>query len=93
MFARHVDKPYCLWYNVLMASILSINATEKNTWEIGVGEFHADASTLGIPAGMFAPSIPTNMGNGRPFLISDRNPERMVYIQDLGSIKLVGWND
>lgn len=62
-------------------------------------EFHAEASSLGLPPGMWPPSLATRMGNSLPFVRShleaDLDGELLwvEYRQAAGCITLRVFND
>lgn len=64
----------------------------------GLGEFaphrfSIEASTLGLPVGVFPQRIETFMGNGQPFVRVLTNDEGARYEQSLGCISLTIFND
>lgn len=66
--------------------------------EDSIHSFSVDASQLRIPPGTLPTEIPTELGNGQPFIFLrwDRtHPEEptAVYRQYLGCIELTVWND
>lgn len=67
--------------------------TYADVVEDAVGEFTADASELGLPPGQWPRTLPTNMGNGLPFVIRKFAPGGTVYEQSLGCLTLRVFND
>lgn len=70
----------------------------KDVSEYTVGQFEADASMLGLPPGRVPRSLETNMGNGRPFELTEMKRQgnevyAFVYLQGNGCITLTVWND
>jgi hypothetical protein len=58
-----------------------------------VHTFYADASDLGWPPGHWPNSVPTDMGNGQPFLLWSRIADYALYRQGNGVLVLRVWND
>lgn len=61
--------------------------------ETAVHQFAVDASDLGWAPGASLETIPTVMGNGRPFLRTGQDTRATYYRQELGALQLTVFND
>lgn len=70
--------------NVVTAAL----ATEfaPHAWE-------AEAAELCIAPGSLPQRLPTPLGNGRDFVLTQPGTSRSTYTQEFGCIKLYVWND
>ena len=69
-----------------------MKVTEQNAKEYQHHAFTAEASTLGLKPGEVPEQIPTDLGNGQPFLLIHVRQE-MLYRQAMGSLQLIVIND
>jgi hypothetical protein len=75
------------------------HVTRANATESGPGLFTADASDLRLKPGAWPPQLPTELGNGQPFIYQglvsspDGETTRASYHQCNGLLKLVVFND
>ena len=67
----------------------------SNAQEMGVHQWYADASAIGIkPGGEYPAAIETTLGNGRPFVFRHFDGNwTATYWQELGCLTLKVWND
>lgn len=56
-------------------------------------QFCTDASTLGLAPGEWPSQLPTDLGNGNPFLIAYHNADVVHYLQKMGTLRLAVFND
>jgi hypothetical protein len=68
------------------------SVSSKQVTETKVHHFVADASDLRIPPGEVHSQLPTTMGNGRAFICTRCLPDRVVYKQAAGCIRLTVFN-
>lgn len=62
--------------------------------EVAVHDWVTEASTLELPAGRFPYELPTNLGNGQPFLFQNRLEDGGArYRQCMGCVTLTVYND
>ena len=59
----------------------------------GLFKFVTDASEIGLRPGAVPRSIETTIGNGLPFILTDRSPQIFKYRQDCGCIELDVYNE
>jgi hypothetical protein len=67
--------------------------TREQVTEYDVHQFSAEASDLQLPVGKYPQQIPTNMGNGLPFILRSACDDYVIYRQANGCITLRVFND
>ena len=71
--------------------------TANNVVEREPHYYEAEASTLGLPPGVWPKTIPCNIGNKQPLVRTSRNNGEDVlyvnYVQQFGCVKIRIFND
>lgn len=68
--------------------------TEQHVTEHAAHKFVTEASDLGLrPGQAFPERWNTELGNGQPLVLLSIDPQRAVYVQNLGCITLTVLND
>lgn len=86
-------KPACREWTENLETFSDFRVNADNAREFEPHKFSAFASDLGLAPGQWPATLSTDLGNGNPFLISHNNGEGYVYLQQLGCIRLVIFND
>lgn len=68
-----------------------VTAANASEWEHQ--RFTAEASELGLLPHSWPVTLPTTLGNGRPFILQAAATAKAMYRQEFGCIDLVVFND
>jgi hypothetical protein len=68
---------------------------DETVCEMHPHHFFTEASSLRLPVGQFPNRIETNLGNGQPFFLvqKDRDGRAYHYRQEFGNVELTVYND